>query len=307
MSIGAVATPPFFFECAAKEELMNFYADHYFQIGHTHYIAGKPCQDHALSRSNGSVVCAIVADGCSTGGSTDIGARILTLSTLQAIRDHANAFLEPLETAPTGIIAKQQQIVRTVRPVLGLEPRDMLATCVYAYFTKQGGFVHVEGDGVVGFRYLNGNTRMHRYDWAGNTPFYPAYDGEDLAAFIAAHGSDLQAERLTSQESLHNSGGELLYGVSARYSLRQGLAGIHLNVSPEEMRELEYVAVFTDGVTQISGIPWQNAVLEFLSFKNTMGEFAKRRMIRGIKDFQKKGFEPLDDIAYAVIGINHGE
>jgi len=60
-------------------------------------------------------------------------------------------------------------------------------------------------------------------------------------------------------------------------------------------------------VTQIDGVDWKDAVVQFLAFKNTAGEFAKRRMIRGIKDANKKGRGPFDDISYAVIGVQQIE
>ena len=40
-----------------------------------------------------------------------------------------------------------------------------------------------------------------------------------------------------------------------------------------------------------------------MSFKNTTGAFAKRRMVRGLKNMDKLGKDPMDDISYAVIGI----
>jgi serine/threonine protein phosphatase PrpC len=74
-----------------------------------------------------------------------------------------------------------------------------------------------------------------------------------------------------------------------------------------EMEEIEFIALFSDGVTQVDGVDWEDAVVELLSYKGTAGEFVKRRMIRAIKDWQKIGKGPTDDIACAVIGIEHGE
>ncbi len=47
----------------------------------------------------------------------------------------------------------------------------------------------------------------------------------------------------------------------------------------------------------------RGAVSSLLAFKNTTGEFAKRRMIRGIKDFHQVGRGPIDDISFAVVRI----
>lgn len=284
---------------------MRFFTDHYFQIGHAHYTAGKPCQDHALSRSSGLIACAIVSDGCSTGGNTDAGSRILTFGTLQAIRDHANASNGSLATAKISIVARQQQLIGAVRPMIGLERNDMLATCIYAYVTQNGGLVHIQGDGVVAWKYRDGAIRMYRYEWANNMPFYPAYEGRDLEAFISCHGNDLQVRCL--EESMEYRGGGKCITNTGSYTLQQGIEGISLEIPSEELDEIEFLAVFTDGVTQIENVLWNDAVADFLSFKATAGEFAKRRMIRGVKETQKLGKGPMDDISYAVIRVEQEE
>ena len=292
---------------------MRFTCDHYFQIGHAHYTAGKPCQDHALSRSSGSLACAIVSDGCSTGGNTDVGSRILTFGTLQAIRDHAKASGGTLATAKISIAARQQQLIGVIRPMIGLERNDMLATCVYAYVTQSGGLIHVQGDGVVAWKYRDGQLFMHRYEWADNTPYYPAYEGRDLQAFIESHGKDLGGKRFKAISELRELPNEKREGKTARpnyeehFTLQHGIAGHALEISGAELEQIEFLAVFTDGVTQIENVAWQDAVNDFLLFKTTAGEFAKRRMIRGIKESQKLGHGPIDDIAYAVIHIEPGE
>jgi hypothetical protein len=44
-------------------------------------------------------------------------------------------------------------------------------------------------------------------------------------------------------------------------------------------------------------------VLDLLGFNSTTGEFAKRRLNQFVKQAQKIGKGPMDDIAYAVIHI----
>lgn len=286
---------------------MMFFTDHYFQIGHAHYIAGKPCQDHAFSRSSGLIACAIVSDGCSTGGNTDVGSRILTFGTLQAIRDHAKASGGSLATAKVSIAARQQQLISVARSILGLERSDMLSTCAYIYLAQSGGLIHIQGDGVVGLKYRNGDIDMRRYDWADNIPFYPSYEGPDLTAFIERHGNDLMSMRLNEKIVVHSENGNHIEISSMGHSLQHGMDGISIEISRDQLEQIEFLAVFTDGVTQIENIGWQKAVIEFLAFKNTMGEFAKRRMIRGVKDMQRIGNGPIDDISYAVIRVELDE
>lgn len=288
---------------------MRMHTDHYFHIGTAHHIAGKPCQDYALSGVYGSIACAVVSDGCSTGRHTDVGARILTLSTLQAICDHAKASNGALDTAVVSITSRQQQILSTVRIVLGLERNDMLATCGYVYLTPKGGFVHIQGDGVIALKWRNGFIKMFRYEWDNNTPFYPSYGDGDLQKFATAHGGDWNAVRLWQTEVLRDALGNYTEERKNGFTLREGLEGITLNITQQELEELDFVAVFTDGVTQIGklnssdSLDWRDAVQEFMAFKTPAGEFAKRRMIRGIKNLNESGKGPIDDISYAVVRI----
>ena len=88
------------------------------------------------------------------------------------------------------------------------------------------------------------------------------------------------------------------------YTLSKGIRGAIINIPKDLLlKELEFIAVFSDGVTQIDQVDWKDAVAMFMSFKNTTGEFAKRRMIRGITDAQKNNKGPIDDISYAVVRV----
>lgn len=89
-----------------------------------------------------------------------------------------------------------------------------------------------------------------------------------------------------------------------KYSLSRGVHGITISISRDDLEnEIDFIAVFSDGVTQIEGIDWKEAVKIFMAFKNTTGEFLKRRVIRGIKGFQKDGKGPFDDVSCAVVHV----
>jgi hypothetical protein len=217
------------------------------------------------------------------------------------------AFGGTLNTAVVSITSRQQQIIGTTRLILGLERIDMLATCGYIYLTQHGGFAHVQGDGVLALKYRNGEILMVRYEWADNTPFYPSYGDGDLNKFVEAHGGNLDAERLSSTTMVQKQDGSYVQVDSKKYTLRQGLEGVVFNIHEKDLEQVEFVAVFSDGVTQIDRVDWKEAVSAFLSFKNTTGDFAKRRMIRGVKDMQQTGKGPVDDISYAVVKVGETE
>ena len=290
--------------------MIRFYTDHYFSIGHAHFVGGKPCQDYAASGVFGDSAFAIVSDGCSTGGKTDVGARVIALSTAEAIRRHfaLNAGKDAInEEALLKINLWQKAVISGARNMLGLEAKDMLATSFYACVTPEGGCINLQGDGVVAIKDLRGNIYMSRIEWSDNMPFYPAYAESGLEGFIAAHGGDLKALKVKKEYVRRIRDGDELEAGHKELSLKERVGGISMFIDPVKLEHIEFIALFSDGITQVDGMDWKDAVREFLAFKNITGEFAKRRMIRGIKDAQESGKGPIDDIAYAVIRIGREE
>jgi len=297
---------------------VRFAADHYFQIGHAHYRSGKPCQDYAASMARDGFACAIVSDGCSTAGQnrdgsqalrddcsdageTDNGSRIVVAATRAALASQSPA---PISTLHERIRGEQRRLIRSARVLLGFSPRDMLATCAYVAVAGTDLTFCVHGDGVIALKYVGGRMKMCRYEWIGNIPFYPAYEDDDLAAFVRAHGEDLAAPRLlASYYSFDETTSE--HRDEKTFSLAEGIAGVQnfFDMSKGGAAEIEYAAVFTDGVTQIKDVAWEQAVIDLLSFKTASGEFAKRRMARHLERLLKEGHETLDDISYAVVHI----
>ncbi len=286
---------------------MKFGTDCHFNIGAEHISGGKPCQDYAISGTHGDVAYAIVSDGCSSGGNTDVGARLITLSAAAAIREHSGVEGNAIHArAAQDVEVRRQLLLGGIKETLELRPSDMLATELYAYLTPKGGHVHVAGDGVVAFVYAGGRVRLHRFDWPNNMPFYPAYI-DQLPSFVGAHGGNLAARVLNEQvydylpvpENASPTKNIVLHSMS------DGIRGIHFPITADELNSLAFVVVFSDGVTRVDKIDWQDAALELLDFKATEGVFAKRRMINFVREARKKGRGPLDDIAFGVISVIH--
>lgn len=274
---------------------MKLYTDHAFHIGKPHLTGGTPCQDYALSGLCGDAAYAIVSDGCSSGRETDVGARLVA---------HAMK-MELCEKGSTiKTLAGIQARLPTASNMWGFEEQDLLATCVSAYITD--GFVRIRmfGDGVFAFKFKNGAVDMHQYEWNKNAPFYPAYwTHKAFDAFVAFHSDE--PHPLLGRRALFRLDGTVVRNVKA-HSISEGVYDLQARLTPWELRHhdgLEYVAVFTDGITQVDGLSWEDAVRQLLLFKTIEGSFAKRRLMRVVKDAEKNGRGCLDDIAYAVIRI----
>ena len=265
--------------------------DAHFVIGQTHAAAGQPCQDYALTGQASGGAFAIVADGCSSGGRTDVGARLVTQATDQALR-----------FSPQGVVAARHVLVQASRRMLNLTDADMLATCLYAQIHGDDVTVHVQGDGVIALGRDDGRIVAGRFEWSLNAPAYPTYADDGFAAFKAFYAHEPTPLTL-EWWSVTATGADHLDNV--RFNLDEALSGITLDYP---LAGLDRIAVFTDGVSQIDGIDWKDAVRSLLAFKTRQGAFARRRMNRFIRDVSLSGHGPLDDLAYAVIiteGTDH--
>lgn len=293
---------------------MTFSTDEYFHIGQMHLIKGKPCQDYAFSSVYGSVGFAVVSDGCSKGRYTDIGSRVIALSTASAVKQYASinhGNFANGQKLRENIKLHQESLVRLTRESLDLELDDMIATCGYACLSPAGGFVHLRGDGAIAVVEKNGDINLSSYQWNNNTPLYPAYAEDDYQGFINYHGGDPSRPALKI-ENWKFIAGKLSKEGEDLVSISEGINGAFRQFSAEEIQKISFVAVFTDGVMQMGNIvsgedgfmDWKEVVLQLMSFKNLAGEFAKRRIIRFLKDNHKNGEMPLDDIAYAVVRVN---
>lgn len=286
--------------------MVNFATDHVFHIGCQHLRSGKPCQDYALSGTLQGAAYATVSDGCSSGNRTDIGARLLCLASAQGM---AGQWLQNRQVAMHAAVNLQQHmLLATAQNLLDLTVEDQLATSLYAFAAEgQGAFAHLRGDGVIAALSNAGVLTLVRVEWANNMPYYPAYTGNGLAGFIRHHGGNLEGAAATWQQWQGTGANSLRQVASGTLSLRQGIEGYTWAFTAEGLAELRYLAVFTDGVTQVDNLPWQQAAHALLAFKSTSGDFAKRRMNRFLRDVESLGKGPLDDLGYAVIQLTPTE
>lgn len=287
----------------------RFYVDDYFHIGQMHLGSGKPCQDYSFSGATDEGAFALVSDGCSTGRHTDVGARVIALATVNTIQRWVKEKTVSIEKLDKMVTEQHKTAISKSIEAFGLELQDMLATCAYACITPEGGLINVNGDGVVAYIYIDGVVTLTSYQWSNNAPMYPAYAVDDYKSFIDFHGGHLDEPVLKIESYSYDqtqSHPAIFAPISNVITLGEAINGRAIKISESETKNLKFIAVFTDGVMQVEGMGWQDVVLGLLAFKNLEGEFAKRRMIRFIKDSKRDNCKgPLDDIAYAVIRIDH--
>lgn len=285
---------------------MKLKTDHSFHIGEQHLRQGKPCQDYALSgHLTEDMAYAIVADGCSSGGLTDVGARLMVLATKQALMSQKD---NPILNVPA-VTSMRDRYLRSYQETLGLAPQDLLATCLWAVARNDQILAHVTGDGAVVVKYQDDHT-IHRFDWHNNMPYYPAYGLNNMNEGYKAALAD-SAEPLTYiEEDLAPIGaGGCRDGALHALPIEVGMQGVSIvpqqYENPEWPGPMQSVGLFTDGIEQIDGIEYDQAAQELLAFKSTSGQFVTRRTNRFLQEAKKIGRGPMDDIAMAVITLDH--
>jgi len=198
---------------------MKFKTDSSIRIGVDHAVKGIDNQDYSMSGilPGQHFAFAIVSDGCTSGGKTDLGSRIIVQATTKAIVDK---FHGELETNKYGLVAKmlgkpfknkivnddfieigktQADFVEKGQKGLFAVKNDLLATSIYGVFSEYGGFVRLHGDGAIVIRRKDGDVVILNFDWAKSMPFYPfVYNDQDKKElFFENHGGKSAKDRYT--------------------------------------------------------------------------------------------------------------
>jgi hypothetical protein len=294
------------------------HADAHFRMGTGHNAEGSPCQDFATFGNVGGVPYAVVSDGCSSGGRTDLGARLLAMTAARTIADGlkapqraswgdgddewSNSPMADRKLLVEQVIAK----VLAIGDLTDLRQSDMEATLGVVH-ALPGGRTRAAlfGDGLVVARRLNGSMDVHTVDWAGNMPGYPWYMRSDQARKVFVDQSEAlardgnRAACIVTHHRIDASG--VVVGMRLdEYAADKGLDGFQFTY--EVPAEIDSLAVMTDGALQVSGLGWQEVVSALASFGPARaGEFVRRRMTRGLALLAKENHRPVDDIAVAAI------
>lgn len=283
--------------------------DYVFHLGEKHRKIGKPNQDYALSGvlENG-LAYTIVSDGCSSGGMTDVGSRLLVLATKKAFETYAvNQKFFGRDDAVNVINMCRDHYLETYRELLGLQHQDLLATCLWAIGDLDSVLVNIVGDGVVGVRYEN-EIIVHRFEWCKNAPYYPAYrlsnrDNQFREVFSEEMAPFLYTKSVIHQDDMNHK----VSDNSSAYSVEYGMVGqtLRIDYGNENIGsgKLLTIALFSDGVEQVEGLTYLDVVRQLIEYKSTKGQFVVRRMNRFLKEVNKVGHGVNDDISCAVIQV----
>ena len=272
-------------------------SDHYFYIGKSHNVN----QDYSISGEiNGTHYC-IVCDGCSGSPDTDIGARLLARSALSYIdRIHSDAFQN--DVLHDLIISKAAMQAKA----LDLHPRALDATLLIASFYKDTFYVKMYGDGCSIIKFTDGTMDIHEVEFPQNAPYYLNYLARD-SQYIEEYKQYIGKFKYT----------DLIHIDGAQKNIREKFAP----EKPSDMWKdlgypkdsIQFIALMSDGVKSFDtkkisndSITNENVdhieiINELTSFKNTKGEFVKRRVHNALKTFASNDIHHKDDLSVAVL------
>lgn len=269
--------------------------DHYFRIGASHARAGEPCEDYAVSGTlKDGRAYGIVTDGCSGANArTDLGARVLALAVEAELQQTTS-----LQDCFTPALVQRIRSRLQAMP-LGGTPQDYLASIVAFCANATTAKIFMAGDGAYALRHADGSVRITEASWPDNAPYYLGYCLQPaVAAQFAASAAD---GALSVQLSTDTTGAASTTCEIPAQDFLQGWA------TELALRDVCALAVFSDGIGQISTLDGMHAATDCLAFKNHAGSFVKRRALKAVAQWEKLGHIPQDDFSIAALARMHEE
>lgn len=279
------------------------HADCAYVIGQAHEV----CQDYARAGvfPAPDVAYAIVADGCSMGKDSDVGARILALQARRRLlSNHFTDWTCPDERARMMALASE----RAWTIGISAEEGGLDSTLLIATADAHGGrHFTMFGDGVLVWAYPDGRMRIHSVEFPSGYPYYLSYmnnsyrheqfqlvdKGRQIDMVYLEPEPDpnpLKSSRIEPTDSWHYT----------------------MDIADTEPA---LMLVMSDGIRAITRpgkagteeVPLLEVLGRFMQFKSYKGRFIQRRLNRFLKNATKLGWKWHDDISIAGIYIGEEE
>jgi hypothetical protein len=259
------------------------HTDHAFLMGTSHAARATPCQDYCLSAVRGEDAWAIVADGCSTGGNTELGARAWTQAAHNLLQEHSDVLDTPeLET----------RVLHAAGPELDkLEHDDGYATL--AILQKHGHQVRATffGDGALLARHADGTVTLINSRYTFDAPRYLNYFRDE--GCVKEWDALCPGQELLVMTYRYDEDGQM---VSSKVLASPGAAGPWCWAA--DAQDLELVLIATDGIDSRSPGFFKGA-RELLDVKSFTGDFLQRHLGELGQRWGADGTLPGDDLAVA--------
>lgn len=267
-------------------------SDCFFEIGSSHKI----CEDYAVSGVTSNGVCyGVLSDGCSSSRDTDIGSRLLVKSAEQTINN------AECERSCRKVLMSAIHSSAAASKMLGLSYNSLDATLGFIAGYGDSVCCIIQGDGVIAYKSkYNGVIGIKVIEYDGNAPGYLSYVLDTQRE--KAHKN--QSKGYTVHDYMIDNHGNVNHQCLLSYT-EDNYDGHYYSFG-----DVEWVALFTDGIASFKkndGLYMleHELVNFFTSFKNTKGEFVKRRCNRAMKEINdldgNNSIEHYDDFSMVCI------
>lgn len=258
----------------------------------------KTCQDYSISDFD-PIPYAIISDGCSSSRFTDVGARILAHCAKSTLLNNSNILQYPeLDNNFRDLIVAN---IQNIYKFLDLPSECMDATLILSSIQDDRIKTFFFGDGVRLIINKDGSYELSEISYKGNAPYYLSYlmsgnEGKNKA-FYDYQMTDEDKNGLTKM--VKNKSSLLSLGIANQLKY-DTFAFDNLPI-----KDMKFYLIMSDGAESFLNInngeriPLGEIVEEFSSFKNTNGEFIKRRVRRALDELNKQGIHNTDDISVA--------
>ena len=287
---------------------MEVTTDHIFRMGQSHEV----CEDYAASYNEPA--CVILGDGCSVcrgkdgkpvQAHTDFGSRLLVRAAREVLKQR------PWDQRYLQLMALQRASIWAKAMGFGRETLSSTLLMAWMQDVVQGPpwlRVIVSGDGIVAVHNRDPYTgwRIHEYSFTPSPPYYLRYElkASDRELFMSS-----EPRWNISTYRLDGGAGATYEGPVPNASPL--IDGCHFKSMDLFSEYTDMVAIFSDGVQsftqKLDGNPTpltaREILPDLLAFKNTKGEFVKRRAKRALADFASRGIHHQDDFSMAVISV----
>jgi hypothetical protein len=269
--------------------------DSIYEIGSSHLV----CQDYCRANIYKDISYAIVSDGCSTANDTDVGARLLVLESEKIIKILDCVGMENFKNVVEIEEFFKEALIKAIRSLQSenlLDSNAFAATLLIALCWQDNTYVFGWGDGVIACK-IEDQLEIIKIDYESGAPFYLNY---------------LVSEQRTEKYKNTFPGcvkhSYTLAKMDDEFSFKQPFIYQRKNVQQitlmsDGINSFRYSNKHPDYNKRCVGINYEEMVERILDFKQTQGDFLKRKIQFLKKKFDLEYIEHYDDVCLASIII----
>jgi serine/threonine protein phosphatase PrpC len=267
--------------------------DCYFTIAKQHSI----CEDYAITGTEPAPHL-IICDGCSTSKNTDIGSRILAMSARKTLEEYLEETSHRELPSYTDFGYALVNRAYHITDLLGVEPGCLDATLMLAIPYHETLYVYVYGDGYIATVNRDEELVYRKFSYEQNMPYYLTYwiDKARRDMYVKANRDGKEVVTATEYHDGQENSQKMDYDLPLVFSFA--------------MDQYRLLALTSDGVSSFFAVEENNKISvkdileQLVAYKTTKGDFVKRRTRRMIKNYEKQGIYPTDDLSIATLLIS---